>query len=280
MRTQIIIDSTVDVPEALRHRFRTVPLTVHFGDEALVDGVDIDRAGFYRRLAASPVLPTTSQASPAAFEAAFAEAAARGDGAVAVTIASKLSGTYQSACIAAEAFPNVHVVDSLTAAVAAGVLAEYGLRCADRGMSAGDIAAALTEKRRDVRLFAVLDTLEFLRRGGRIPPAVAFAGGLLNIKPVITIEEGEVRLVGRARGLRQGLRLLTEKIAHAGGIDPAMPLLLGYSGLSDENLRLFLADAPSLLLDRGADPPATLLCGVIGAHTGPGVVGAAFFRKG
>lgn len=278
MNTEIIIDSTVDVPERLRGRFRVVPLTVHFGDEELLDGVTIDKRRFYERLVESDVLPTTSQAAPAAFEREYDAVTNRGNSAVVITIASKLSGTYQSACIAAEGRENIFVVDSETAAIGAGILAEYALSCAEAGMAACEIAERLREKRADVCVIALLDTLEYLKRGGRISKTVAFAGGLLNIKPVITVQEGEILLIGKARGSKQGDNLLTEKIHQCGGVDFSMPLLLGYTGLSDEYLRKYVEDSRTLWQGSAQALDSTLVCSVIGTHTGPGVVAVAFFK--
>ena len=202
-----------------------------------------------------------------------------GDSAVVITLSGKLSGTYQSACIAAEEFRQIYVVDSRTAAIGTGILAEYALSCAEAGQSAEEIAAQLEEKREDVCLVALLDTLEYLKRGGRISKTVALAGGLLNIKPVVTVRDGEVVLIGKARGSRQGNNLLTEKIRACGGIDFGMPILLGYSGLSDTLLKKYVEDSRALWQDGAEKLDAALISGVIGTHTGPGVVAAAFFRK-
>ena len=174
MSVQIIVDSTVDMPECIKDRFRVVPLTVHFGDEEFIDGVTIDKQRFYERLVESDQLPTTSQATPAAFDKEYAAVRAAGDSAVVLTIASDFSGTYQSACIAAAEYDNIFVVDSRSAAIGAGILAEYALQCVEQGMDARAIAEALVEKRGKICLVALLDTLEYLKKGGRISKTVAF----------------------------------------------------------------------------------------------------------
>ena len=133
MKVQIIVDSTVDMPEHSRSACRVVPLTVHFGEESFIDGVTLNKQDFYRRLAEGGALPTTSQATPAAFQSVFDEVTRAGDSAVVITLASQFSGTYQSACIAAEDYENIYVVDSRTAAIGSGILAEYALRCAEQG---------------------------------------------------------------------------------------------------------------------------------------------------
>ncbi len=279
MSVQIIVDSSVDVAERFRERLHIVPLIIHFGEEELIDGVTINKEQFYRRLVESEQLPFTSQASPVAFQKVYEKVTQAGDSAVVITLASKLSGTYQSACIAAGDFDNIYVVDSQTAAIGAGVLTEYALARAEAGIGARELAAELERKREDVCLVALLDTLEYLKRGGRISKTAALAGGLLNIKPMITVRDGEVVLIGKARGSKQGNSLLVEKIRACGGIDFDLPILLGYSGLSGESLETYVEYSHDLW-ERGTEIlDKTCISGVIGTHTGPGVVAAAFFRK-
>ena len=150
-----------------------MPLIIHFGEEELIDGVTINKEQFYRRLVESEQLPFTSQASPVAFQKVYEEVTQAGDSAVVITLASKLSGTYQSACIAAGDFDNIYVVDSQTAAIGAGVLTEYALARAEAGIGARELASELEQKREDVCLVALLDTLEYLKRGGRISKTAA-----------------------------------------------------------------------------------------------------------
>ena len=280
MNVELIVDSTVDVPERVRSRLTVVPLTIHFGQEEFLDGVTMDRHRFYERLVESDVLPTTSQASPVAFDQELRRVRDSGSAAVVLTISSKLSGTYQSACIAAADYDNVYVVDSGTAAIGTGILAEYALTCIDRGMDAAALVRELTEKREDVCVLALVDTLEYLKRGGRISKTTALAGGLLNIKPVLTIEKGEILLIGKARGSRQGNNLLVEKIRACGGIDFQLPILLGYTGLTDVFLKKYVEDSRALW-ENGVDGlGSTLIGGVIGTHAGPGAIAVAFFRRG
>ena len=280
MSVRIIVDSSTDVGEQYRSRIEVVPLTLHFGDQEYFDGVTIDKQEFYRKLVESDVLPTTSQATPAMFDSVFREVAAAGDSAVVICLSSKLSGTYQSACIAAEDYENIYVVDSLSVAIGTGVLAEYAVRCAEEGMPALLIASLVTQRREDICVIALLDTLEYLKKGGRISKTVAFAGGVLNIKPVVTVTEGEVALIGKARGSRNGNNLLVEKIRQAGGVDFTLPVLLGYTGLSSALLDKYVEDSRELWKDALEEIPRSLLCSVIGTHVGPGAVAAAFFKKG
>ena len=279
MSVRIVIDSTADVAPEIAGRFAVVPLTVTFGTEEFVDGVTISHQEFYNRLVESDVMPTTSQATPAAFDAVLSEIAAAGDTAVIITLAHQLSGTCQSARLAAAEYREFYVVDSGSVTIGAGILAEYALNCADSGMSAREIAAALEEKKKDICLIAMLDTLEYLKRGGRISAAVAFAGGLLNIKPVVNIEDGVIHILGKARGSRQANNLLVQEIGKAGGIDFSQPILLGYTGLTDVLLKKYIADSTPLW-EKGVDSlRSTVIGSVIGTHAGPGAVAAAFFRK-
>ncbi|MBQ5771554.1 MAG: DegV family protein, partial [Clostridia bacterium] len=213
MKTVIMLDSTVNVTPGLESRFSWVPLTVRFGDEEFVDGVTIQNDAFYEKLASSPVLPTTSQAMPYQFTKAFEEATKDGKKAVLITVSSSLSGTFQSAMLAARDFEGqVYVVDSKSVTIGAGILAEYALALSDNGIPAEEIFETLIEERNEIRIFGVLDTLEYLKKGGRISKAACVAGSLLSIKPVACIQNGAIEVVAKARGMKQGLSLLKKEI--------------------------------------------------------------------
>ena len=280
MCVRIIVDSSTNVSEKYREKIQSVPLTVRFGDKEYLDGVELSKHQFYEMLVESDVLPTTSQATPAAFADCFEAIASAGDSAVVITLSSKLSGTYQSAVLATEDYPNIYVVDSQSVAIGTGVLAQYAVELAQQGMGAEEIAQVLTQQREKVCVVALLDTLEYLKKGGRISKTVAFAGGVLNIKPVVTIQDGAVALIGKARGSRNGNNLLVEKIREAGGVDFERPVLLGYTGLSSALLEKYVDDSKALWADHVDKLDGCLLCSVIGTHTGPGAVAVAFFRKG
>ena len=280
MCVRIIVDSSTDVSEKYREKIQFVPLTVRFGDKEYLDGVELSKHQFYEMLVESDVLPTTSQATPAAFAEYLESVASAGDSAVVITLSSKLSGTYQSAVLAAEDYPNIYVVDSQSVAIGTGVLAQYAVELAQQGMGAEEIAQVLTQQRENVCVVALLDTLEDLKKGGRISKTVAFAGGVLNIKPVVTVQDGAVALIGKARGSRNGNNLLVEKIREAGGVDFERPVLLGYTGLSSALLEKYVDDSKALWADHVDKLDGCLLCSVIGTHAGPGAVAVAFFRKG
>ena len=280
MCVRIIVDSSTDVSEKYREKIQFVPLTVRFGDKEYLDGVELSKHQFYEMLVESDVLPTTSQATPAAFADCFEAIASAGDSAVVITLSSKLSGTYQSAVLATEDYPNIYVVDSQSVAIGTGVLAQYAVELAQQGMGAEEIAQVLTQQREKVCVVALLDTLEYLKKGGRISKTVAFAGGVLNIKPVVTVQDGAVALIGKARGSRNGNNLLVEKIREAGGVDFERPVLLGYTGLSSALLEKYVDDSKALWADHVDKLDGCLLCSVIGTHAGPGAVAVAFFKKG
>ena len=280
MCVRIIVDSSTDVSEKYREKIQFVPLTVRFGDKEYLDGVELSKHQFYEMLVESDVLPTTSQATPAAFAEYLESVASAGDSAVVITLSSKLSGTYQSAVLAAEDYPNIYVVDSQSVAIGTGVLALYAVELAQQGMGAEEIAQVLTQQREKVCVVALLDTLEYLKKGGRISKTVAFAGGVLNIKPVVTVQDGAVALTGKARGSRNGNNLLVEKIREAGGVDFERPVLLGYTGLFSARLEMYVDDSKALWADHVDKLDGCLLCSVIGTHAGPGAVAVAFFRKG
>ena len=255
-----------------------VPMTITFGETEYVSGVDMDAHRFYEMLVESDELPTTSQATPFAFEQAFQQALSQADEVVCITCSGKLSGTHQSAVIAAQEFyGKVHVVDSDTIAVGLGILTEYAVLLAERGFTGEEIVWNLLQKREKIRVLALVDTLEYLKKGGRISSAVAFAGGLLNIKPVITLTGGEIRMLGKARGSRQGNNLLVEEIHKAGGVDFAKPVLLGYTGLSESLLQKYIQDSAALWEGKCEALPVSIVGSVVGTHVGPGAIAVAFF---
>ncbi len=279
MSVRIIVDSSADMETeyAAEHDITIIPMTISFGEEEFAEGVDLSRTEFFERLVESDELPRTSQIPPMVFQDLFQEAVAAGDTVVCITLSSHISGTYQSACIAAAPFKeSVFVVERA-----------WALR--DEGLEAADIAYCLDQEKQDIRLVASLDTLEYLRKGGRISGAAAMVGGLLSIKPVVTVEDGEVVVAGKARGSKQAKNLVFQKIDEAGGIDFTRPIWVAYSGLSDKAARKYIeytlaqaAAAEEAERDDAAVPgdlPLTLVGAVIGTHVGPGGVAFAFFAR-
>ena len=279
MKTRIIVDSTADLMPEYKERVSVVPLTVHFGDQEYIDGVTIDHKTFYEKLVESDVLPTTSQATPDAFMKEFDKVKEAGESAVVITVSSKLSGTYQSATIAASEYENIYIVDSGTAAMGSGILVELAFELLDSGMSAEEIAKTLEEEKKKIIIVALVDTLEYLKKGGRVSKTVAFAGSVLNIKPVLSVVDGEINMLGKARGSKMGNNLLVQEIEKAGGIDFAKPVMLGYSGLSDALLLKYIEDNKHIWEGNLDEVRYTTIGSVIGTHAGPGAVIIAFFKN-
>lgn len=201
---------------ARAHDITIIPMTIAFGSEQYAEGVDLSREEFFERLVETDELPRTSQIPPMVFQDLFQEAVDAGDEVVCITLSSHISGTYQSACIAAAPFKeSVFVVDSENATIAERILAERAWALRDEGLSAQDIAYCLNQEKKDIRLVASLDTLEYLRRGGRISGAAALVGGMLSIKPVVGVVDGDVVVLGKARGSKQSKNMVFQKIDEA-----------------------------------------------------------------
>ena len=280
MAVKFVIDSAADVlpAEAQALGVAHLPLTVTFGTETFEDAVNLSHAEFYEKLVASKDLPTTSQVPPAVFGACFEKLTANGDEVVAITMSSRLSGTYQSAMIAADDFDGkVFVVDSLNATIGERILLMRGLELAQAGKSAAEIAAQLDEEKTRIRLIAIIDTLEYLKKGGRISAAVAFAGGMLAIKPAIEVKDGLVVTSGTARGVKKCNALLKESIEKYGGVNYDMPAAMVYAS-SREPLDQFVEACSELWQGNPAPVGCSLGC-TIGTHIGPGAYGIAFFEK-
>ena len=279
MNVRIIADSTADLMPNIKEQVQVVPLTVHFGEQEYLDGITIDKKEFYEKLVESDVLPTTSQATPDAFMTELDKAKEAGDSVVVITLSAQLSGTYQSARIAAADYDNVYVVDSGSAAIGSGILVELACRLRDEGLSAADITAALEIEKQKLIVVALVDTLEYLKKGGRISSAVAVVGGMLNIKPVLSISDGAIHMLGKARGSKMGNNLLVQEIEKAGGVDFSRPVLLGYTGISDALLVKYIEDSKHIWEGNLDEVRYTTIGSVIGTHAGPGAVAVAFFKN-
>lgn len=287
MSVRIITDSASDITaEEIQDNawpLEVLPLGITFGTTTYQDGVDLSTRRFYELLIEGDDLPKTSQVTPFAFGETIRRAREAGDEALVITVSSELSGTYESAIAAAsEAGEGVWVVDSRNVTVGERVLVEYALGLVAEGRAACDIASELERVREDISVVALLDTLEYLRRGGRVPAAAAAVGQLLAIKPVVAVEDGKVVILGKARGSKSGRNLLTQQVERAGGIDFTRPLALGYAGLDDTLLRKYIADSRTLWEGHVAEGelPVHVVGPTIGTHVGPGAIALAFFHKG
>ena len=280
MSVRIITDSGIDLPGELDPRLTVIPLGITFGTTTYADGVDLTNDRFYEMLIESDELPKTSQATPYAYQQVFEQVRAAGEEAVVITLSSALSGTYQSAVTAAADYPEVHVVDGKNVTIGQSLLVLYALRLVDEGLGAVEIAEKVEAVVGRVCLLALLDTLEYLKRGGRIPKSVGAIGELLSIKPVVGVEDGEVVMLGKARGSKNGRNQLHQQVEKH-GIDFTMPVLLGYTGLSQKLLKKYLDDNRAIWEGMVAeeDLPITSVGATIGTHVGPGAIALAFFAK-
>lgn len=278
MGIRIITDSASDITENTREDLTVLPLKVRFGEEEYLDGVTISHREFYEKLIENEELPTTSQLAPFSFEEEYKKAKEKKEQVIVITLSARLSGTYQSANIAAQDYGDmVHVVDSENVTVGQRALVEYALRLKDGGAEAETIVERLEREKKNIRLVALLDTLEYLKKGGRISKTVALVGGMLSIKPVVAVEKGEVVMLGKARGSKQGNNLLVEQIDKAGGIDFSKPYFLGYTGLEDVLLQKYIRDSEALWKEHTDSLNIMTVGGAIGTHVGPGAIAVAFF---
>ena len=280
MGVRIILDSTANFGKELNEKFTIVPLTVNFGEESYADGIEIDNDTFYAKLVTGDVMPTTSQPTPDAFDRTFREITEAGDEAVVITISSKLSGTYQSATIAAADYEGkVYVVDGYTVAIGTGALGEYALQLAEAGKSAKEIAEIIEKEKENIRVYAVVDTLEYLKKGGRVSAAAAFAGGLLNFKPVIAIADGVVKSITKGRGNKQANQLLNAEVEKSGAVDFTKPFVIGYTGSDSALMQAYIADYADMWGGDAEKIHTAQLGSVVGTHAGPGAVAVGYFVK-
>lgn len=281
MSVRIITDSASDMSPAEHPALAVLPLSVTFGTDVYMDGVDIDHRRFYEMLVERDELPKTGQVNPYAYSQTIAEAREAGDEVVIITVGAKLSGTNQSARTALAEAPggDVFIVDSNNVTLGERVLVEYALRLVDEGRSAAQIAAAVEAVRDRVVVIGLLETLEYLVRGGRLSAAAGAVGTLLNVKPVVAAEDGLIVQLGKARGSKNGRNLLNQKVEQAGGVDFSMPLALGYTGLSDAVLKKYIEDSAALWVGHTeGELPVHTIGATIGTHVGPGAVAVAFFQ--
>jgi len=228
--------------------------------------------------------PVTSQPSPAEFLDAFEASLSSADSVVCITISSGISGTFQSACIARDGLaeqlrPRVHIIDSLTCSVAEGLLARVATRMRDAGETAEAIALEVERLRDKAHIVALVDTLDYLSKGGRMPKALSAAATFLSIRPVIGTIDGKVALLGQARGPKKGQNVLTKVVQQSGGVNFALPFRLAYSGGGCELLKRYWEENDDLHAEWHGEPPTSMLGPVIGSHSGPGAIAVAFFEN-
>ena len=275
---QIIVDSTADfsAKEIEKRQITCIPMTVTFGNEQYIDGVDLTKEEFFVKLTNEKEFPKTSQPSPAKFADCFEEAKENGDDVVAILVSGALSGTVQSATIAKDIAEHdgVYIVDSKSATLGIRLLVDRAVRMRDQGKSAKEIAEALDELKARVRLFAGLDTLEYLQKGGRISKTAASIGRLAGIKPIITIdEEGKVAVCGKQRGNKNVFRQII-KYVEADMPDENYSVYFLYSA-DKKNCISFIQTLQKNGLDFGKIKTREI-GPTIGSHIGPGAFGIVY----
>ena len=277
MTIRIVTDSTADLPtEAARELGITVvPLTVFFGDEAYLDGVELDSAGFYRKLAASRDLPRTSQPAPAAFQETFQRLIDEGaEGILSIHLSSKLSGTYQSACTGRDSLPEsarqipIEIIDSLSISAGMNYAIEQAARLAHEGKGLQEITAYVEDVLSRSKILAVLDTLEYVRRGGRIGAASALLGNMLSFKPIVSLKDGEVVPLERPRTRAKAYARVAQILSEAGNIE--------HVSIAQSNDEVGKQLGEALKSVYTGEVPVYPLGAVLGAHTGPGTAAIAF----
>lgn len=280
MAVKIIADSASDVPQSTAEKWgiTVIPLKVRFGDNEYQDGKTLSNVEFYERLIETDIVPKTSQIPPAEYIDEFEKAVNEGDEVVCLVISSEVSGCFQSATIAAGDFDDkIHIIDTKQFCISYYVLVEYAVRLRDEGKSADEIVAALEEAKTRVKVLSVFDTLEYLKAGGRLSSTAAFVGNVLSIKPVVTITDGIVEVIGKARGSKNGNNILNQTIEKLGGIDFSMPICFGYTGLSDDMLQKYIKDGKNIYEGKIDSLNIVSVGATIGTYAGPGAIAVAFF---
>lgn len=281
MKVKILIDSASDInlQEANEMGVELAPIEVRFGEDVYADGVDLLPEQFYDKLIESAELPKTSQINSFTFGERYKKLVDEGYDVVVITISSKLSGTYRSAVTAAKNYKDkVFVVDSLNASIGERLLCLYALELIEKGFAAKEVARKLDTAKGKINLLALLDTLLYLKKGGRISAVTAIAGQMLSIKPVIGVIGGEVKLVGKAMGSKKGNNLLNTLVQKK-GIDFDMPYGAIYSGTDDSLLKKYIRDSEHIWKDKTDAIPMHMIGCTVGTHIGPGGIGVAFFEK-
>lgn len=280
MTVKIISDSGSDISQAYAAELgvRIIPLTFVLKDAEYRDGVDMTNDEFYRKMKEADELPKTSQISPYRYREVFAEETGDGSEAVCLVLSSGVSGSIWNAELAAQEFGGrVKVVDSRHFCISLRILVEYAARMAKEGFNAGQIVTGLENAMQKVRIIAVFETLENLKKGGRISSATAFAGGALGIRLMISIKNGKVEILGKTRGMRRAMVQMREYIERE-GIDLSMPYAFGYTGTDPENMRTFI-DRNKDLYAGNTDIEISHVGATVGTYAGDGAVAAAYFVK-
>ena len=282
MSVKLVIESSGDIDsvEAQKLGITMLPIPITFGEEEFLDGVNLTREQFYEKLVKCSNLPKTSMINSYRFEEVFKELVSNGDEVVAIVLSSGLSGTCNAAKTAAENFKDkVFVVDSLSATAGIKLLIEYALTLIKEGKSAKEIFEILEEKKNKLQIRAMVDTLKYLKKGGRVSPLVAFAGELMGIKPMVSVVDGKVEVIGKVIGLKKAINYINTEIEKIGGIDFDMPFYAIYSGIDQTKIDNYINDNAQIWKCGAENVRKNCIGATIGTHVGPGAIGIAFFSK-
>lgn len=283
MSFRIITDSASDIPQETAEKWGVMVMPIHtrFGEEEYLDGVTLKPEQFFEKLVKTDEIPRTSQITPYEFGQEFQKAVDAGESVLCITMSAGVSGTYHSACTAAAEYgSSVRVIDSRQFCISLYVLIQYACICRDKGMSMEETGDAIEKVKGRVHVISVFATLEYLRLGGRISSAAALAGNLLSIKPVITVRDGVVEVISRARGTKKALKMAVDFIRQVGGIDESMPRCLGFTGASEAVMTSFLSDHAAAYKDYVSGLTIVPVGATVGTYAGPGAVALAFFDNG
>ena len=270
--------SDFDLEEAASLGITVLPMEITIGGQKFKDRYDLTPDRFYEMLIESSYMPHTSQINSYTFEQEFEKIRAAGDSAIVILMSSRLSGTYQNAVIAAREYNNIHVIDSRNGSIGEQLLVRYAVMLRNRNREMDDIIHRLEVRRNQVRVLALLDTLEYVKKGGRLGTAAAAFGTLLSIKPVLTVENGKIKILGKARGSRNGNNFLNKEIV-ATGIESRLPVAVAYSGLDHTKLDHYIEDSRPIWEGVIDSLPVSQLGSTIGTHAGPGTIVVAYFMK-
>ncbi len=282
-KIRIITDSASDIPnnDSIPANLSIMPLTIFFGEEEYLDGKTITNEEYYNKLTGGDILPKTSQVTPYDFEQEIQKALDNGEKVIVITLSSGLSGTYQSACIAASNFDkDVAVIDSFMATVSEQILVKYALELVEQGMEYDKIVETLENDKKKIKLVGPLDTLEYLKKGGRISAAAAVFGSALSIKPIITVVEGKVEVIAKARGRRNAIENTLKIVRESEtGIDFDKPYAVGYSGNDKDMLNIFIESSKTNGNVNIENWPVVSIGSTIGTYTGPDSIIFGYFEK-
>lgn len=282
MKVKIIVDSASDLKteDLKKLNITRVPIEVRFGDEEYLDGETLSASDFYTKLAENPNHPQTSLINGYKWSEVFTEALKDADEVVAITLSSGISGTYQAALESSKDFGGkVFVVDSRNATIGEGILAKVAAKLAIDGKSGEEIKTELDKLKTRIKVFAGIDTLKYLKKGGRISAATAFFGEALNFKPIIWVIDGEVKMKDKARGVKKAVGVLINTIEATNGIDVDLPFAIICSGNDHSNADKFAEEASHLWKDAKQEAEKYCLGSTIGTHIGAGAFGIAYFEK-